>query len=241
MKDHISLSVLILISGITSLICTMSYDIWSSIGIGLCVFSFLNYVSSLRSTIPILELLLLMSALQWIFGAHQAYNFEFKHYKYYMYVDREAYMSIIVPGFLCFMLGVLVIKSKLKISEVNSVLEKFVVDNPKAPVVLVIIGFLSPIIGKFTPMALSFLFFLLGNLKFIGVALWLFQPENNRKWIVTFLIIFFTLLGSIQSGMFHELLLWSALLFSFIVLRTGMSIKKRLVIISFGLDDFLRT
>lgn len=234
MKNKIGILTSILITLIFSLIAWSQYDFWSFIGLGLCLFSFLIYVDRLGTTIPVLELMLLISALQWIFGAHQSFNFEHQHFKYYMYVEREAYMSVVVPGFLSFMLGILLIKSKLNIEEVNKQMERFVLTFPKAPVILVGIGFLSPIVGRFAPGSLSFVFFLLGNMKFIGAALWLFQPESAKKWVATGIILLLTLLSSIQSGMFHDLLLWSALLFSFIVLRTKMSVKRRLVFISTG-------
>jgi hypothetical protein len=71
-------------------------------------------------------------------------------------------------------------------------------------------------------------------LKYIGAALWLFQPQSKNKWLAMAGILFLTLLSSIQAGMFHDLLLWLALLFSFVVLQTNMSIWRRLVFIIGG-------
>lgn len=234
MKDKLGIPRSILVAFIVSMIAWNQYDVWTMIGLGLCVFVFLIYVDRLSSTIPVLELMLFISAFQWIFGAHQAFNFEFQHYKYYMYVEREPYMAVVVPGFFSFVLGALLIGSKLDIEEVNKQMERFVLAFPKAPLIMVGIGFLSPFMARFAPPVLAFVFFLLGNLKFIGAALWLFQPEGARKWLATGIILLLTLLGSLQSGMFHDLLLWMALLFSFIVLRLKMSIAKRLVLISAG-------
>jgi hypothetical protein len=178
--------------------------------------------------------MLFISALQWIFGAHQAFGYEYQHDKYYMYVDREVYMAIIVPGFLCFLLGVLLYKSKLSIALVNEQMGDFVKKNPGAPLILVIIGFISPFVGRFMPASLMFVFFLLANLKFIGAALWLFRQGSTKKWTATVTVLVITLFGSIQAGMFHDLLLWLALLFSFIVLRTNMRLINRVVIVSVG-------
>ena len=204
------------------------------VGMGLCIFIFLIYVDRLATTIPVLELLLLISALQWIFGAHQSFNFEHQDLRYYMYVDRGSYMSVIVPGFLCFTIGILLIQSRLDIRVVNSKMERFVLSNPNAPILLVGIGFVSPIMGQLVPTSLAFVFFLLGNLKYVGALLWLFKPGSSKKWIATGIILLLTLLSSIQIGMFHDLLLWLALLFSFIVLRTNMTLKRRLVFILCG-------
>lgn len=215
-------------------IMMLSYGMFTAVGLGLCTFVFLQYVNSLNRTLPVLELMLFISALQWIFGAHQAFNFEFQHYKYYMYVEREPYMFVVVPGFLAFMLGVLLVKKKLDILEVNHEMEQFVAANPKAPIWLVIFGFVTSVIGAFMPPSLQFVFFLLGNLKFIGVALWLFKPQSTTKWVATAAILGITLISSIRVGMFHDLLLWLAMLFSFVALKTGMTISRRLILITGG-------
>ena len=104
-----------------------------------------------------------------------------------MYVEREPYMFVVVPGYICFLLGVLLIKSKLDIRDVNFQMEKFVTLNPSAPLILVSIGFIAPVLGRFMPLSLNFVFFLLGSLKFIGAALWLFKPNSKNVDITVFL------------------------------------------------------
>lgn len=234
MKEHKVIWKFMLMSMLLGGIAGLSYDFWTAIGLILVVFVFLLYVNRLKNAIPVIELMLLVAALQWIFGAHQSFNYEFQHDKYYMYVEREQYMSIVVPGLLAFIFGVLIFKKDMNTVEVGRQMTNFVLKNPKAPLILVGIGLISPFIQRFAPLAIGFVFYLMANLKYIGAALWLFQPKSTQKWLATVGIILLTLLSSIQAGMFHDLLLWLALLFSFIVLQTNMSVLRRVFFIGSG-------
>ncbi len=228
MSDRRAIWKFLLVSAVLGGIAGMPYDFWTMIGLVLMVFVFLLYVNSLKAAIPVLELMLLVGVLQWIYGAHQSFIYEFQHYRYYMYVEREQYMSIVVPGFLAFLIGVMLIKRDINTEEVSRQMANFVLKNPKAPLILIGIGLVSPFIQSFAPPAIGFVFYLLSNLKYIGAALWLFQPHSGKKWLATAGIMLLTFLSSIQAGMFHDLLLWLALLFSFVVLQTNMSVWRRL-------------
>jgi hypothetical protein len=224
----------LIISILIGAMAGLKYDFWTIAGLAGIVFVFLLYVNRLRTAIPVLELMLLISALQWIYGAHQAFDYEFQHDKYYMYVEREPYMAIVVPGFFAFMLGVMLIKKEMNIADISKKMAHFVMKNPRAPLILVGIGFISPFIQGFAPAVIGFVFYLTSNLKYIGAALWLFKPHSKNKWLAMGGILMLTMLSSIQAGMFHDLLLWSALLFSFVVLQTNMPIWRRLVFIVGG-------
>ncbi len=234
MKQDNPMLVFILLSLLTGLFVGMEFDFWTTIGIASCAFVFLIYVHRLNNTIPVLELMLFISSIQWLLGAHMSFNYEFQHNKYYMYVDRIEYMGVVVPGFLCFTVGALLVKNELNIGLASNQMQKFVELNPSAPLILVVIGLISPFIASVVPAVIGFVFYLTGSLKFIGGALWLFQPAGARKWFATMGIMVFTLISSIQAGMFHDLLLWLALLFSFVVLQTKMGLYQRMVVIATG-------
>lgn len=220
----------LLVMGISS----FDYSFWSAVGLGFLVFIFFVYLNKLGTTIPILELMLLISTLQWVFGAHQSYIFNYQHYKYHMYVGRDEYMSIVVPGLLAFAAGITILYPRYNFDRINLALEKFTFRYPSVPIYLILFGVILPVFGRFVPPVLAFVVYLLGNFKFIGAVLLLFQPRSGRKWWVTTLLIVLTLLGSIQSGMFHDMLLWLALMFSFIVYRMQLSVVSRFVLIVGG-------
>jgi len=224
----------VIVGILTFLIVSIGYWFWTAVGLGFCAFIFYLYLSRLGRTIPLIELMLLMSALQWVLGAHQAYALDYQHFKYYMYVDRELYMSTVVPGLLAYALGILLFYPKYSFSMVNEALEKITLSNPGFPIYLIIIGFIAPLVGSYLPPAFAFVVFLLGNFKFVGAVLWLFRPGENRKWWITIILMLLTFISSIQAGVFHDLLLWLALMLSFIAYRIRVSFTLKLSLISLG-------
>ncbi|TRX50232.1 O-antigen polysaccharide polymerase Wzy [Fulvivirga sp. M361] len=178
--------------------------------------------------------MVLIAAIQWILGPHQSYNYNYQHFKYYMYVGRLEYMQVIVPGTIAFGAGVLFFYPKLDFQRVNKGLMDLVAANPNLPIVLIVIGILSSFLINLLPPAFSFVIFLMSNFRFVGAALWLFKATRVNTLISRIAIIGLILLSSVQAGMFHELLLWSALLLSFVVLRFQLGIYWRLVLVLFG-------
>ena len=74
-------------------------DLWTTIGVILTSLTALRFISRLGNGLPILELMLFIAAAQWIMGPLIEYNLPNLHYKYFMYVDQQQYMSYVVPAF----------------------------------------------------------------------------------------------------------------------------------------------
>ena len=81
-------------------------DFWTPIGVIITVLIALRFISQLGKSLPILELMLLIAAAQWIMGPLIEYNLPNLHYKYFMYVDQQQYMSYVVPAFGAFAIAV---------------------------------------------------------------------------------------------------------------------------------------
>ena len=219
-----------------TLIFMVLNDYWlSGLGLGLCLFLFLRFIYQMGRTVPVLELTMLMAGLQWILGAFWSYRLDFEHFKYYMYVDEPEYMDIVVPGTFAFIIGTLSFYPKYSFQVVNESLKKLVVDHPKIAYYLIAVGVISPFIENYAPAALGFVFYLMANLKYIGVALVLFKENNRRKWRIFYVVMALTLLASLRNGMFHDLLLWSALMFSFVALKVNMGFFPKLSLVLGGL------
>jgi hypothetical protein len=154
-----------------------------------------------------------MYALQFLLGPALAYN-GMDYYTldiYKMKVNSETYFTYVVPVFIAFGFGFNVYckKYSLKISRQN--IDKWVVQNPKMPYYMIGIGFLSSLISPFFPASLSFVFYLLGSIKYIGLfALLLSYQTLKIKLLI--LIYGLILVSSFQGGMFHDLLTWIILL-----------------------------
>ena len=79
---------------------------WTIIGVIITGIIALRFISQLGKSLPILELMLFIAAAQWIMGPLIEYNLPNLHYKYFMYVDQQQYMSYVVPAFGAFAIAV---------------------------------------------------------------------------------------------------------------------------------------
>lgn len=207
--------------------------IWSAIGLVTTVLLFLDFTRKSGDTIPIPELMVLLAALQWIVGPYIDYHNEFEHYKYKMYVSEEVYMSFAVPVVLAFKVGLSFFKQDVQLVYLKASIKALLSQHPYFPYTLVAIGILAPFARQLFPPGLAFVFFLFGQVKYIGALYFILSGHPNRWYIFSGLMII-SALGSIASGMFHDLLLWSVLTMSFVFHELKSSFWSKLTILIFG-------
>ena len=199
-------------------------NLWSIIGIGILLVVLWKFFRELGRSFPVLEFLLLIAGLQWIIGPINSYGSSVQHYKYYMYVDEVTYMSYVVPAFLFFAIAVLSRKKiKFQFDEIN--FEQFTVYGKP----ILFLGVIADIAGSFAPPSLAFFLFLLAQFKFIGAGLLLFSPSRKDRFIF-YAAIGYLFIRSLDSAMFHDLLLWGAFFFMLWALKYKPDFKKKMVI-----------
>ena len=73
----------LIVAGIISAILYLGGEYYlTALGIGLLIFSFLDFVEKVGNTLPILELMLFIACLQWILGLYIDFNSTHQHDKY---------------------------------------------------------------------------------------------------------------------------------------------------------------
>jgi hypothetical protein len=232
----------LIVAGIISAILYLGGEYYlTALGIGLLIFSFLDFVEKVGNTLPILELMLFIACLQWILGPYIDYNSTHQHYKYYMYVKEDVYMDLVVPSLYLFAIPIYFFSNKVNyIIFLDRI--KLLRLTDKMAIYLVVAGFTADVLGRFVPDALAFVFFLLSGIKFIGV-LFLFYSHSKKKWVVLFTLLFVQLLFSVAAGLFHNLLLWLILMFTFIAIFYKISFARKIVflIVGFWVTFILQT
>ena len=222
--------------GFATTIYFLTTDYWlTAIGLGWAVFLFFLFLSRLGKGFPVLELMLLMASLQWVVGAKIAYLQGAEHFKYYMYVEESQYMKLVVPGIVSFSLGVLLFFPKYSFQVINHNLQQYVNENRTIPYKLIALGLLSAYLGPYVPPVIGFIFYLTTAFQYVGLVLLLFMSRSNRKWYLFLAILALLVISSILKGMFHDLILWSALLFSFISIQLRLNLLSKIAAIFFGL------
>ncbi|MCU4165559.1 hypothetical protein [Carboxylicivirga caseinilyticus] len=208
--------------------------LWTAIGLGLALFYTLKVIDRMGQRIPIVDLMTAMAALQWIVGPAIDYYNEAYHYKYHMYVEEMVYMSFVVPAIIVFRIGTLMFKDHSSLEDIGNRVSILLGDYPKLPYYFIVIGLLIPYFSGFLPASLSFVFFLLANIKYIGVIYLLFSGKPNR-WPIFWATMAFTAVVSIAAGMFHDLLLWAMLSFTFVARELKLTFINKLGVAVLGI------
>ncbi len=209
-------------------------NFWSAIGVAISFYYLIKVIDDMGAKIPIIDLMTAMAALQWIVGPFIEYHNDVTHYKYHMYIDEESYMSFIVPAVILFRLGSTLFKDRINLEELGERVNGLLINYPRLPYILIGAGFIMPYIGLFMPPALGFVFFLLSNMKYIG-AIYLIFSQRPDRWIIFVTTMAFTALASLTAGMFHDLLLWAVLTFTFISRELKLSFNRKLIFAIVGI------
>ncbi len=209
-------------------------DLLIAIGLGLIIYFFIKFLSGLGEQIPVLELLVLLALFQWVLGPYFDYITPETHFKYFMYVTQDVYFPIVIPGLIAFVIPIIFLKSSINLGSIDRRIRLITGDNPKLPWALIIIGFVAEFIFPFMPASLLFVFFILSQFKFIGLIYMFFSEIKYDKYLMYF-IFALTVVSSVRSGFFHDLLLWSALFLTFIVYKYQWSVSRKFALICVGI------
>jgi putative Ca2+/H+ antiporter (TMEM165/GDT1 family) len=207
---------------------------WSAVGLAFSAFYVLRVIHNMGHKIPVIDLMTALAALQWIVGPYIDYHNGLTHYKYHMYVPEDVYMAYAVPAIIAFRLGTLFFKDQSDLEAIGQKVTKLSDNYPRLPYLLIIGGLLIPYLNAFVPASLRFVFFLLANVKYIGVIYLLFSGKPNR-WPVFIGVMTATALASIAAGMFHDLLLWAMLTFTFVAREMKLNYSMKLTFALSGL------
>lgn len=211
-------------------------SIVSNLGLALSVFILIQFIQDAGSSIPIGKLLLLIAALQWVVGPWLSYTFFDDHYKYHMYVSESEYMWLAVPALFLLAVG-LFWRQRYRDRYTKGLIQHaqyFIEVQPRLPYWLIGIGIFCSFAGSYVPSFLRFIFFLLANVKYIGLIYLLFS-RHKSKWLIVLVAWVLTLLSSIQAGMFHDFLLWTTMIGLYAAYIIKPSFQQKLIGLGIGL------
>jgi len=207
----------------------------SSVGLAFTGYIFLRFFQDLGKRVEIRDIISLTATMQWILGPVMAYNIFPEHPVFYMAVDEKAYMDFVVPACIALFTGLYFpLGGSFTIN--NSHFEKirlFAGEYKNLAYKLIASGLAFNAARTVVPGSLEFLFFLLGNLQFVGLFLLMLTPGARFKW-QTFALLLVLLIGSsVLQGMFHQLLLWLIFMFLMmaLVFRFSFFVKAPIFIV----------
>jgi hypothetical protein len=209
MQGRINLQYFFLFVVVSRLIL-IDLSLFSFAAIIISIYQFALLFLSINHIIPFRHLFGSLMCLQLLIGPMFAYNGldRFQDGLYKMQVPESEYFSYVLPAVLAFLLGLNLMTKNLAGERLNSEsLKSFVRDNPELPYYLIGIGFVSSFLSEFFGSELSFVFVLLGGLKFVGLFLIILGDHGIKP--VTLAVVYGSIIvSSLGVGMFHDLITW---------------------------------
>ncbi|TXK46974.1 hypothetical protein FVR03_10160 [Pontibacter qinzhouensis] len=169
----------------------------------------INLLEELDREIAIRGLIAFMYAFQLLLGPILSFKY-LPNWDYYSIpVTEDEYFSFAIPAIIALIIGLYFPLFKGKFSfGLLSATKTYLADKEKVALILIGIGLVSSYLVKIVPGGLAFFFFLLKNLKFIGVF-YLFYSKSNKKTTLFILVFGLLAINAITSSMFHDLILWT--------------------------------
>lgn len=171
-----------------------------------------EFQKRLDQGVPILQLTSVIAVLQWLVGPVLNYSSDITFARYQMYVPEAVYFQFAIPGtafFVAFMLSVgASVKQRNLLQSVDR--RHFFAIGVLLNIVAIVATLAASRVGG----GLQFFLHLLSQLRYVGALYFLFSLSQVRLLFAAGSCVqLFS--SSLSSGMFHDLLLWIAILFCY--------------------------
>lgn len=171
-----------------------------------------EFQKRLDQGVPLLQLTSVIAVLQWLVGPHLNYSSNMTFGRYSMYVPEPVYFQFAIPATAFFIALMLSVGASVKQRNLLQVVERrnfFAIG-----VLLNVVAIGATIAAGRVGGGLQFAMHLLSQLRYVGALYFLFSLSPLRLLFAAGSCVqLFT--SSLGSGMFHDLILWLAILFCY--------------------------
>ena len=212
----------------------LDYLLITSIGLAFSLYIALDFVNKLGQDYPLKQLIILLSAVQWVVGAKVSYAYGDIHYKYYMYVEEESYMTLVVPSLIAMYVGLSLFKVPNLKAKLDNLVSNLDFDRSQAKRtanILLFFGVCGAVFGRVLHIpSLAFVFYIINLLIYISVGYYFYAyPRKKTLIFILFITLFFW--EALLSGMFHNFLLVGVFLYLIYAKRETPFLKKMTIIL----------
>lgn len=210
-------------------------SVYAAISVAVFLYSLVWYIDALGKKLAIVPAISLIASSQWMLAPAIYYNIDaVAHPKYDMYVAEGIYYSFVLPSTIAFILGLKFFFPIVSMSRLRNFFVERAAIPLRAAYVVLLLGVVCTLLAPYAPGPLRFLFFLGSQAIFVAV-IYFFTLKSSWRWVVLVVAFGSQLLSSTESGLFHDLLLWSALTLSFVFSEIRMRFLVKAVLIVAGI------
>ena len=188
-----------------------------------------EFQKRLDQGVPLLQLTSVIAVLQWLIGPHLNYSSNMTFGRYSMSVPEHVYFQFAIPATAFFIALMLSVGASVKQRNLLQVVERrnfFAIG-----VLLNIVAIGATIAAGRVGGGLQFFLFLVSQMRYVGAIYFLFSLSPLRLLFAAGSCV--TLLSSsLGSGMFHDMILWLAILFCYWFAQRKWVFSVKLVVLS---------
>src|SRR5262249_31183757 len=145
-------------------------------------------------------------------------------------VPEAEYMGFVVPALLAFMLSLSWISPHISVRMLQARIRSTAFIPDQTIFALIIVGMLADYFGDASPTQFEFVFFLVSQFKYVA-AIYLVAIQSRWRWYAVVVVMLWAAISSARTGLFHDLILWSALFFSILCYDLQLRVWSKLAII----------
>lgn len=200
---------LVLLIGVVGLLQVLPN---TSLVLGLLAVVFYEFQKRLDQGLPLMQVAALLAVLQWTVGPLLSFTTGLVEGRYAMYVDEGSYFSYALPGTAIYVFGLLAVGSSVRQREILRFTKRdhFVAIG----LMLNAIGLAARLVAPMVPGALAFAVHLMSQLGYVG-AIYFLASRSAYRWPLVALAMLPLIQTSAESAMFHDVILWSGLIFCY--------------------------
>ncbi len=171
-----------------------------------------EFQKRLDQGVPLLQLTGLIAVLQWLVGPALAYSSGYEYGRYQMYVDEYEYFAYALPATCAYVVVMLAVGASIRQRELLQNIDRS--NFVKIGFFLNLVAFAASVMLTRVGSGLFFFLALVTQARYVAAIYFLFSRHELRLLFAAGSLSFL-LIGSLSVGMFHDMLLWLAIIFCY--------------------------
>jgi hypothetical protein len=201
-----------------------------------------GFIKRLSKKFVFLDIIILLATIQYLLSPYIAYTVFNKSndlallWDTYMKLPQNEYFGFVLPASLLFFIGL-----KFPLNYETRISDQVFIANAKLylfskgyiSIVLLFMGVIFTFLTPLLPKILQGFSYYFAQLTYIGVFYALFSNFKN-KYLVVSVAVMLTLLQTINTGMYGELVFWSLLISTLKLMDYDFALYKKIIFLIFG-------